>query len=91
MTLPGVDAEAERLRLFDSVADAIAELAADGPLLVVIDDLHWAARPSLLLLRHVIRRHADRRLLIVASYRDNEVDRHHPLADLLADLGRDER
>jgi class 3 adenylate cyclase len=86
----GRDLERERLQLFDVILRVITDLSRDAPLLIVLDDVHWAARPTLLLLRHVIREQTDGGLLMVAAYRDTEVDRRHPLADLLADLRRDD-
>ena len=53
-----------------------------------LDDLHWADKPSLLLLQHVARSTAADRLLIVGAYRDVELDRTHPLSDALAALRR---
>ena len=59
-----------------------------APVLLVLDDLHWAAKPTLLLLRHVLRATAPLRLLVVTTYRDTDLDRTHPLAEMLADLRR---
>lgn len=50
------DPETERYRLFDAVAEWLAHLSANAPGVLLIDDLHWAAKPTLLLLRHVLRR-----------------------------------
>ncbi|HZO06222.1 MAG TPA: hypothetical protein VFB52_07525, partial [Solirubrobacterales bacterium] len=58
-------------------------------LLLVLDDLHWADRATLHLLRHTIRSSQEGSLLIVGAYRDAEIGPEHPLADLLADLRRD--
>ena len=49
------DADTERFRLFDSVTDVLAEMSAAQPVVLVLDDLHWADKPSLLLLRHLLR------------------------------------
>ena len=54
--------------------------------MIVLDDLHWADEPSLLLLRFVARRLAGTGLLLIGTYRDVELGRHHPLADTLGDL-----
>src|SRR5205807_3698317 len=64
------DPETERYRLFDAVAAWLAEVSAEAPVLVVVDDLQWAAKPTLLLLRHVLRSAETLRLLVVATYRD---------------------
>ncbi|MCA1842388.1 MAG: AAA family ATPase, partial [Actinobacteria bacterium] len=83
------DPETERYRLFDAVAGWLSAVSADEPLLLVLDDLQWAAKPTLLLLRHVLHVPEAMRLLIVATYRDTDIGRGHPLADLLADLRRE--
>jgi DNA-binding SARP family transcriptional activator len=82
------DPETERYRLFDAVAAWLGAASGDQPLLLVLDDLHWAAKPTLLLLRHVSRSPEAPRLLVVCAYRDTELGHHHPLVDLLADLRR---
>ncbi|MCA1842835.1 MAG: AAA family ATPase, partial [Actinobacteria bacterium] len=82
------DPETERYQLFDAVAAWLSDVSTEGPVLLVVDDLHWAAKPTLLLLRHVLRSAEPLRLLVVATYRDSDVGRGHPLADLLADLPR---
>ena len=56
--------------------------------MLVLDDLHWATRPTLHLLRHVFRSSGPSRLLLLGTYRDTEVGRGHPLSELLADLHR---
>jgi class 3 adenylate cyclase/tetratricopeptide (TPR) repeat protein len=92
--LPGLseplrsDPETERYRLFDAVAAWLADVSAETPVVLVLDDLHWAAKPTLLLLRHVARFAEPLRLLVVVTYRDSEVGRGHPLSELLADLRR---
>src|SRR5262249_12636229 len=88
-TPPALEAEQARFRLFDSVARFITKAAQRHPLVVVLDDLHWADKPSLLLLNFVARRMADARILIVGTYRDVELDGSHPLTAMLNDLGRE--
>lgn len=82
------DPESERYRAFDAVASWLGDVAADRPVLLVLDDLHWAAKPNLLLLRHVVRSPSPPRLLVVGTYRDTELGPDHPLVELLADLRR---
>ncbi|MGH8975328.1 MAG: ATP-binding protein, partial [Acidimicrobiia bacterium] len=82
------DPETERYRLFDAVTGWLGRVAAESPVLLVLDDLQWAAKPTLLLLRHVLRAEEPMRLLVLATYRDTELSRTHPLAELLADLRR---
>jgi len=52
-------------------------------------DLHWADKPSLLLLQHLARRMKGSRLLAVGTYRDVELDRRHPLSAVLGELRRE--
>jgi eukaryotic-like serine/threonine-protein kinase len=64
--------EEERLRLFDAVADLLAAAAAERPLLVVLDDLHWADTSSLRLLTHAATAERGSRLLLAGAYRADE-------------------
>ncbi|MBV8234384.1 MAG: hypothetical protein JO075_01670, partial [Acidimicrobiia bacterium] len=59
-----------------------------NPVVLLLDDLHWADRPTLQLLQHLIRRSGDVPLLILGTYRDTDLVRTHPLAEVLADLRR---
>jgi tetratricopeptide (TPR) repeat protein len=79
----------ERVRLFDAVAQFLIALSARAPLVVVLDDLHWADGDSIGLLRHVGRIAARERLLLLGTYRDVEVGPTHPLADALGVLPRE--
>lgn len=78
----------ERAALFGAVTDLVERAAAQAPVLFVLDDLHWADETSLLLLRHLLRLRLPR-VLFVATYRDTELSRTHPLAALVADLRRE--
>lgn len=86
---PAGDPETRRFLLFEAVAALLADLAARQPLLLVLDDLHWADRATLHLLRHLVRAPQQVALLIVGAYREAEVDGEHPLTGLLADLRRE--
>ena len=77
-----------RLQLFESVAGLICEVAAAGPLLVVLEDVHWADRSSRDLLRYLLARLVDEPVTVVASYRADDLHRRHPLRPLLAELVR---
>lgn len=79
-----VDADTRHAMIVDAVA-ALLELAA--PIVVVLDDLHWIDRRSLQLLRHVVQRNLDG-AVVVATYRDTDIDRSHALTATLADLRR---
>jgi predicted ATPase/DNA-binding SARP family transcriptional activator len=83
------DQEADRYRLFEAVAEFLAAIARRRPTILVLDDLHWADKPTLLLLKHILRSSSDAPLLLVGTYRETELARTHPLADVLADLRRD--
>lgn len=75
-----------RFELFEAVSDLVERLAHDQPLVLVMEDLHWAAPATIALLRHLVR-HADAaRVLVLASYRAEEIGPGHPLQELLADL-----
>lgn len=81
--------DTERYVMFDAVAKLLGAVARSTPLLVVVDDLHWADRPTLLLLRHLLRSCENEPILVAATYRDTELDRRHPLAEALTDLRRE--
>ncbi len=81
-----VEAETDRLRLFDNVVSFLVHAAHNKPLLVILDDLHWADTPSLLLLQHLARRLADSRICVIGTYRDVDLDRQHPLSGVIAEL-----
>jgi tetratricopeptide (TPR) repeat protein len=83
------DPETERYRLFEAANALLSAIAVHSPVLLVVDDLHWAARPTLLLLRHIVRQRSVGDLMIVATYRDTDLGRGHPLSEALADLRRE--
>ena len=86
---PALDSEQTRFRLYDACSAFLRIAAGDAPLVLVLDDLHWADTSSLLLLQFLAREIADARMLVVATYRDVEVSRGHPLADVLPRLRRE--
>ncbi len=83
------DPDTARYRAFEAVRAVLQTCAAGRPALLVLDDLHWADRPTLLLLRHLGRMLEPVPLLVLGTYRDTEVDAGHPLAATLGDLRRD--
>lgn len=86
-----VTPDEERFRLFDGIARLLVALTGDQPLLIVLDDLQWADRGSLDLLRHVVHVAAAAPLFVLGTYRDGEVDAGHPLGELLPALRRGAR
>ncbi len=86
---PPLEPNQERLRLYESARSFLTTLARRQPLVVLIDDLHWADAGTLQLLRHVARGLRAERLLVVGTYRDVEVDRTHPLSTMLAEMNRE--
>ena len=83
------DPQTERYRLFDAVASWLQAAGEHAGVILVLDDLHWADKPTLLLLRHLARSVDPIRLLVVGTYRDTDLDRAHPLSEVLADLRRE--
>ena len=84
------DTEEARFRLFDSVTSLLLAAARDRPIVIVLDDLHWADEPSLLLLRFAAKEVGSSGLLILGTYRDVELGRHHPLARVLGEMSGSE-
>ncbi|MFP5317055.1 MAG: ATP-binding protein [Acidimicrobiia bacterium] len=84
----GSDPETERYRMFDAVGRFLAALARRAPVVLVLDDLHWATTPTLLLLRHLVARSEPMPVLVVGTYRDTEVGDRDPLAALVGEAGR---
>ena len=85
-----IEPESAQFRLFDAIASFVKNASTAAPLLIVLDDLHWADKPSLLLLQHLAREIGRSRLLVLGTYRDVEVGRAHPLAETLAELAREQ-
>jgi DNA-binding CsgD family transcriptional regulator/tetratricopeptide (TPR) repeat protein len=84
----GADPDTERHRLHTAVADLLANVSRGRPILLVLEDGHWADAPTLLLLRHLTRSAWSARLLLLATFRDTETDVPAELAETLADLRR---
>ena len=73
----------------ERVADGLAALAKEQPVVVLLDDLQWADRTSLLLMRYLVRNRRPPGVFVVGAYRDAGLADDHPLAELLADLRGD--
>ena len=84
-----LQADEERFRLLDAVAQLLVTRSVRAPILVCLDDLQWADRGTIAMLRHVARVARSHRILVLGTYRDVEVDRHHPLTDTLRALRRE--
>jgi serine/threonine protein kinase len=67
--------DAQRYRLFEAVSGLLAAASTSRPVVVVLDDLHWADKPTLLMLKHVVRSSAGGSLLVVGTYRESELGR----------------
>ncbi|HET7036646.1 MAG TPA: AAA family ATPase, partial [Thermomicrobiaceae bacterium] len=75
--------------LFAAMRDFFTALAAQRPLVLVLDDLHWADQASLDFFRVLARQAADQRSFLIATYRSDELGHRHPLAPLLPLLVRE--
>ena len=82
------DPDAERARLARAVIAAIALLATDRPLLLVLDDLHWGGRPTIDLLNQVVRDQGLTNAMILGSYRSTPADTGDALRSALPELRR---
>ncbi|QFG27019.1 AAA family ATPase [Actinomadura sp. WMMB 499] len=81
----------ERARLFELVLTLLERLAERAPVVLVIEDAHWADRSTRDLLAFLTRNLGDAPVLVVVTYRTDELHRGHPLRTLLAGLERVER
>lgn len=75
-------------RLFEVLLGLLTRLGEEGPVVLVIEDLHWADRSTRDFLSFLIRNARDARLLVVCTYRSDELHRRHPLRPFLAELER---
>ena len=86
-----LDPETQRYRLYEAVSDFLLKTASSkgsAGLLLCLDDLHWADESTLLLLEHFVRKQTSAPVLVLATYRDTEVDVSKPLARTLEQLMR---
>ena len=82
------DADTERYLLLAAVVALLRQVSGEQPVVLVLDDLQWADKASLLLLRHLATSDEALRVLVVGTYGDTELSRSHPLLDTLAALHR---
>jgi DNA-binding SARP family transcriptional activator/tetratricopeptide (TPR) repeat protein len=86
---PAIESEGARFRLFEAASSFLQSAARNRPLLIVLDDLHAADEPSLLLLQFLARELAESRLLVVGAYRDVDPSPTDPLTAALTELSRE--
>ena len=92
--LPGLGAgspgaEAAQSRVFEALLALLDSLTESAPVLLVIEDLHWADSSTRHFLRFLARTICTERLLVLGTYRSDELHRRHPLRPLLAELASD--
>ena len=80
------DPETERYLLFAAVAGLLERAGKQTPTMILLDDLHWADKPTLALLKYVIGASGSHPLMVLGTYRDSELSSGHPLTDTFADL-----
>ena len=88
ITLFTGDSGTEQFLLFNKIANILSQYASQRTLILVIDDLHWADRSSLLLLSHLCRKMSQQAMLVIGTYRDIEITRKHPLFESLGEINR---
>ena len=74
------DSEGGQFRLYDALSSFLRAVATETPLVVVLDDLHWADSATLAMLTHLTRELGRARMLVLGTYRDTDLDRRHPLS-----------
>lgn len=84
----GSFSEEARFRMFDAFDGFLTTVSQEHPLLVVLEDVHSADAPSLLLLRFIASEAERGKLMVIASYRTTELTREHPLAAAIAEIER---
>lgn len=85
------DEDTMRYRLFEAVAALLGAATARAPVLLILDDLDWADKPTHLLLRHLLRHPQLTRLLVLGTVRPSSVGREHAFVDLLTEVRRERR
>ncbi len=85
-----IQSDTDRYQLYTAVSRFVAQISQSQPIVMLLDDLHWADTPTLTLLRHLVGANEPMRLLILGTFRDTELN-NHPLLDTLASLRREPR
>jgi tetratricopeptide (TPR) repeat protein len=86
---PKLESQFEQQRIFENISTFFCLLSAEVPLLLVVEDVHWAESGTLLLLLHLARNVHKNPILLVANYREVELDKGHPFHQILLDLNRE--
>ncbi|MBC8452986.1 MAG: AAA family ATPase, partial [Chloroflexi bacterium] len=87
---PSMDVpESARFRLFEATSAFLTNASSQQPLMLILDDAHWADAPTLQFLQFFARQLSNSRIIIIGTYRDTELSRRHPLSGTLADLNRE--
>jgi len=86
---PALDPHAERQRLFENMVIFFSTLSDHAPLLLILEDAHWADSGTLALMLHLARNTRHKRLMIVAPYREVELDEARPFHEVLLDIQRE--
>jgi class 3 adenylate cyclase/DNA-binding SARP family transcriptional activator/pimeloyl-ACP methyl ester carboxylesterase len=82
------DPDTERLRFFDAVSSLLKEMCETRPMVLILDDLHWTDHSSASLLKYIVRSLENQPILILATYREEDLPPGHVLYELMADLRR---
>jgi DNA-binding SARP family transcriptional activator/tetratricopeptide (TPR) repeat protein len=85
-----LEPDAARFRLFDAAAQFLRKASQSRPLVLIMDDLHAADAPSLLLLRFVVRELGSTHILLLGAYRDVDPSLGQPLTEMLAEVTREQ-
>ena len=86
---PSEDPQSDQHRLFESFFVFLATLSQHTPLLVYLDDAHWSDSGSLNLFRHLARQLGSQPIMLLATYRETELDEARPLNEVLQDISRE--
>lgn len=84
-----IDPETERWLVFQAAAALVRKACEQSLVVVVLDDLHWADKATIDLLRHLVGVTSGLRLLVLGTYRDSDLGAGHPLADALTTMRRE--
>ncbi len=86
--IPSFDPESEQALLFENMVTFFEVLSGNAPLLIVLDDLHWADSGTLTMFHHLIRRTQDQPIMFLATFREIELREAQPFKELLLELNR---